>query len=142
MDLLLTEAGFAVMVIDGGDCPDEILQVVGPADYDTNLLFCRVKQLGPVATRASPFLLRDRTGVLVIIDVSRLSDWLVPKSRRREGVSWEPSSGSFSRFRAPENRCNRARLLLPLPQRLSKKWNRRDPSPFPSDQTTANAPLV
>ena len=35
----LTEAGFAVERIEGRDCPAEILPVVGPADYDANLLF-------------------------------------------------------------------------------------------------------
>ena len=42
-DLLLEEAGFAVEVINGADCPDEIVPVVGPADYDANRLFCCVK---------------------------------------------------------------------------------------------------
>ncbi len=36
----LTEAGFAVETIKGEDYPEEILPVVGPADYDINLLFC------------------------------------------------------------------------------------------------------
>lgn len=39
-DQFLTEAGFEVEVIDGTDCPDEILPIVGPADYDMNRLFC------------------------------------------------------------------------------------------------------
>ena len=39
-DQFLTEAGFDVEVIDGSDYPDEILPVVGPADYDMNILFC------------------------------------------------------------------------------------------------------
>lgn len=37
---LLAEAGFSVKAIKGGDCPKEILPVVGPADYDINQLFC------------------------------------------------------------------------------------------------------
>ena len=38
----LTDAGFTVERIDGRDYPDEILPVVGPADYDMNILFwCR-----------------------------------------------------------------------------------------------------
>ena len=39
-DQFLTEAGFEVEVIDGTDYPDEILPIVGPADYDMNRLFC------------------------------------------------------------------------------------------------------
>ena len=39
-DQFLTEAGFDVEVIDGIDYPDEILPVIGPADYDMNRLFC------------------------------------------------------------------------------------------------------
>jgi SAM-dependent methyltransferase len=35
----LEEAGFRVERIDGANCPAEILPVVGPADYDINLLF-------------------------------------------------------------------------------------------------------
>lgn len=35
----LKEAGFTVEKIDGKNYPDEILPVVGPADYDMNLLF-------------------------------------------------------------------------------------------------------
>ena len=42
-DRFLTEAGFAVERIDGKDYPEEILPVVGPADYDMNLLFRCVK---------------------------------------------------------------------------------------------------
>ena len=39
---LLTEAGFEVKVIAGEDCPESILPVVGPGDYDMNCLFdCR-----------------------------------------------------------------------------------------------------
>lgn len=38
-DQFLTEAGFDVVRIDGKDYPDEILPVVGPADYDMNVLF-------------------------------------------------------------------------------------------------------
>ena len=36
---LLEAAGFAVEPIRGEDCPKEILPVVGPADYDANVLF-------------------------------------------------------------------------------------------------------
>ena len=39
-DHLLVDAGFSVTVIKGEDYPDEILPVVGPADYDMNRLFC------------------------------------------------------------------------------------------------------
>lgn len=42
-DRFLTEAGFEVERIDGKDYPEEILPVVGPADYDMNLLFRCVK---------------------------------------------------------------------------------------------------
>ena len=42
-DRFLTEAGFSVERIDGKDYPEEILPVVGPADYDMNLLFRCVK---------------------------------------------------------------------------------------------------
>lgn len=45
-DRFLTEAGFDVEKIDGADFPEEILPVVGPADYDMNILFRCVK---PVA---------------------------------------------------------------------------------------------
>ena len=38
-DQLLIEAGFTVERISGKDYPDEILPVVGPADYDMNCLF-------------------------------------------------------------------------------------------------------
>ena len=39
-DQFLTEVGFEVELIRGEDYPDEILPVVGPADYDMNILFC------------------------------------------------------------------------------------------------------
>lgn len=39
-DQFLKEAGFEVETIDGNSCPDEILPIVGPADYDMNRLFC------------------------------------------------------------------------------------------------------
>lgn len=39
-DQFLTEAGYEVEVIDGPDYPDEIMPIVGPADYDMNRLFC------------------------------------------------------------------------------------------------------
>lgn len=38
-DQFLEEAGFAVETIKGEDYPEEILPVVGPADYDMNILF-------------------------------------------------------------------------------------------------------
>lgn len=37
---LLADAGFSVERICGADCPEQILPVVGPADYDMNILFC------------------------------------------------------------------------------------------------------
>lgn len=40
---LLKSAGFIVTLIDGDTMPDEILPVVGPADYDSNKLFVCVK---------------------------------------------------------------------------------------------------
>lgn len=41
-DQFLMEAGFEVETINGEDYPEEILPVVGPADYDMNCLFlCR-----------------------------------------------------------------------------------------------------
>ena len=36
---LLSDAGFTVEIINGADYPEEILPVVGPADYDMNILF-------------------------------------------------------------------------------------------------------
>lgn len=39
-DKFLTEVGFVVEKIKGEDYPAEILPVVGPADYDINILFC------------------------------------------------------------------------------------------------------
>ena len=36
---LLEKAGFRVSVIDGDTMPKEICPVVGPADYDSNILF-------------------------------------------------------------------------------------------------------
>ena len=39
-DQLLRQAGFEVEAINGENFPDEILPVVGPADYDINRLFC------------------------------------------------------------------------------------------------------
>lgn len=38
-DQLLIEAGFKVEMISGESYPDEILPIVGPADYDMNILF-------------------------------------------------------------------------------------------------------
>ena len=43
-DRFLTEAGFEVKRIDGKDYPEEILPVVGPADYDMNVLFRCIKR--------------------------------------------------------------------------------------------------
>ena len=42
--VFLEEAGFSVEEICGEDCPDEVLPVVGPADYDVNRLFWCVKK--------------------------------------------------------------------------------------------------
>ena len=42
-DQFLTKAGFTVERIDGKDYPDEILPIVGPADYDMNVLFRCIK---------------------------------------------------------------------------------------------------
>ena len=39
----LVEAGFSVEVLKGEDYPDSILPVIGPADYDMNILFCCMK---------------------------------------------------------------------------------------------------
>ena len=46
-DVFLKEAGFKVEKIKGEDYPDEILPVVGPADYDMNCLFCCTKMKEP-----------------------------------------------------------------------------------------------
>ena len=46
-DQFITEAGFQVEKIDGANYPDEILPVVGPADYDMNVLFWGKKKIGP-----------------------------------------------------------------------------------------------
>ena len=43
-DKFLTEAGYEVEVIDGAEYPEEILPVIGPADYDMNRLFCCRKE--------------------------------------------------------------------------------------------------
>lgn len=40
---LLEEAGFSVKTINGEECSDEILPVVGPAGYDMNVIFCCYK---------------------------------------------------------------------------------------------------
>ena len=45
-DRFLEEAGFTVEKIDGKDYPDEILPIIGPADYDINLLFHCKKDMG------------------------------------------------------------------------------------------------
>lgn len=39
-DQFLTEVGFEVERINGADYPEEILPIIGPADYDINRLFC------------------------------------------------------------------------------------------------------
>lgn len=44
-DKLLIDAGFDVEVIDGTDYPEEILPIIGPADYDMNRLFCCRKRV-------------------------------------------------------------------------------------------------
>lgn len=41
---LLAEVGFEVEVVRGGDCPDVIRPVVGPADYDADEMFFCWKQ--------------------------------------------------------------------------------------------------
>ena len=42
LERLLEKAGFSVEVISGAKYPKEILPVIGPADYDMNILFnCR-----------------------------------------------------------------------------------------------------
>ena len=43
-DRLLSEAGFTVGNISGENCPASILPVVGPGNYDINLLFDCVKK--------------------------------------------------------------------------------------------------
>ena len=43
---LLEEAGFVVTVIDGDSMPERICPVVGPADYDSNILFVGEKMRG------------------------------------------------------------------------------------------------
>lgn len=41
-DQLLSEGGFEVGIISGEDCPEDILPVIGPGNYDINRLFdCR-----------------------------------------------------------------------------------------------------
>lgn len=42
-DRLLTESGFKVEIIDGNDYPEEILPIIGPADYDMSILYRCVK---------------------------------------------------------------------------------------------------
>ena len=43
-DQLLSKAGFTVGKISGENCPESILPVIGPGDYDMNLLFdCKKK---------------------------------------------------------------------------------------------------
>ncbi len=44
-DRFLEEAGFHVEKINGQEYPDQILPVVGPADYDMNRLFCCVRPI-------------------------------------------------------------------------------------------------
>jgi len=43
-DRFLKEAGFEVERIDGKEYPEEILPIIGPADYDINLLFRCIKK--------------------------------------------------------------------------------------------------
>lgn len=43
-DSFLKEVGFKVIPIKGNDYPHIILPVVGPADYDINILFCCMKK--------------------------------------------------------------------------------------------------
>lgn len=50
-ELLLEEAGFFVEEIRGKDCPEEILPVVGPADYNANVLFRCVKGVSARVSR-------------------------------------------------------------------------------------------
>lgn len=45
-DQFLSDAGFDVEKIEGDDYPEEILPIVGPADYDMNTLFCCRKEMG------------------------------------------------------------------------------------------------
>ncbi len=52
-DRLLADAGFAVERITGEACPVDILPVVGPADYDVNVLFCCRK---PPDAKAEPLV--------------------------------------------------------------------------------------
>ena len=44
-DELIAEAGFDVSVINGDDCPSEMLPVIGPSKYDINRLFRCVKPI-------------------------------------------------------------------------------------------------
>ena len=46
-DRFLAEAGFTAQRIAGENYPDKILPVVGPADYDMNLLFRCIKKESP-----------------------------------------------------------------------------------------------
>lgn len=48
-DHFLTEAGFDVEKINGADYPEEILPIVGPADYDMNVLFRCAKPMAEEA---------------------------------------------------------------------------------------------
>lgn len=43
-DLILTDAGFKVSMIDGSDYPDKILPITGPCRYDLNRLFLCLKE--------------------------------------------------------------------------------------------------
>ena len=40
---ILEEAGFKADAIDISKMPDEIVPVTGPADYDTNEIFCCIR---------------------------------------------------------------------------------------------------
>lgn len=44
-DRFLSETGFNVEKINGAEYPEEILPVVGPADYDMNILFRCIKPM-------------------------------------------------------------------------------------------------
>ena len=48
-DQFIIEAGFEVERIVGSDCPNDIKPVVGPANYDMNILFYARKKLNEIA---------------------------------------------------------------------------------------------
>ena len=55
-DRFLSEAGFSVKKISGEKCTKKILPIVGPADYDINLLFRFIKNkiAGEIMLSISP----------------------------------------------------------------------------------------